>query len=139
MKREAQTFSLLDLAGAKVLAYVKWDLPDTQKGQTQNQVSWLFCKQRVLVQLYIVEYDGWTMSQPGTLEELGIVLNFWPKEIDIDEIILPMRDIIELSARAKIEKAWMANNSVMIHEPKSTLKTTEWVVKILDVKYISMQ
>ena len=29
----------------------------------------------------------------------------------------------------------MANNSVMIHEPKSTLKGTQQVVKILDAKY----
>ncbi len=29
----------------------------------------------------------------------------------------------------------MTNNSVMIHEPKSTLEATQWVVKILDAKY----
>ena len=46
-----------------------------------------------------------------------------------------MRDISKLSTRAKIERAWMANNSVMIHEPKSTLKAMQWVVKILDAKY----
>ncbi len=77
------------------------------------------------VQPDIVEYDGTTMSKTGfdlilgtnTLKELGIVLNFRRKEIDIDEIILPMRDISRLSTRAKIERTWMANNSVMIHEP----------------------
>ena len=75
-----------------------------------------------LIQPDVVEYDGTTMSQPGfdlilgtnTLKELGIVLNFQTKEIDIDEIILPMRDITTLSTRAKIERAWMTNNSVMI-------------------------
>ena len=46
-----------------------------------------------------------------------------------------MRDITKLSTRAKIERAWMANNSVMIHEPKSTLEATQLVVKILDAKY----
>ncbi len=46
-----------------------------------------------------------------------------------------MRDISKLSTRAKIERAWMANNSVMIHEPKSTLEATQWVVKIFDAKY----
>ncbi len=53
------------------------------------------------------------MSKPGfdlilgtnSLKELGIVLNFRTKEIDIDEIILPMRDISKLSTRAKIERA----------------------------------
>ena len=96
-----------------------------------------------LEQPNIVKYDGTTMSQPwfylilstNTLKELGFVLKFWTKEIDIDEIILPMRDISKLSTRAKIERAWMANNSVMIHEPKSTLEATQWVVKILDAKY----
>jgi hypothetical protein len=82
------------------------------------------------------------MSQPGfdlilgtdTLKELGIVLHFRTKEIDIDDIIVPMRDITKLSTRAKLERAWMANNSDMIHEPKSTLEATQWVVKILDAK-----
>ncbi len=96
-----------------------------------------------MVQPDIVEYDGRTMSKPGfdlilgtnTLKELGIVLNFLTKEIDIDEIILPMRDITKLLSRAKIKRAWMANNNVIIHEPKSTLKATKCVVKILDAKY----
>jgi hypothetical protein len=46
-----------------------------------------------------------------------------------------MRDITKLSNRAKIERAWMTNNSVMIHEPKSTLEATNRVVKILDATY----
>ena len=46
-----------------------------------------------------------------------------------------MRDISKLSTRAKIERAWMANNNVMIHEPKSTLEAMQQVVKILDAKY----
>ena len=57
------------------------------------------------------------------------------KEIDIDEILLPMRYITKLSYRSKIEWAWMANNSVTNHEPKSTLEATKRVVKILDTKY----
>jgi len=61
--------------------------------------------------------------------------NFRTKEIDIDEIILPMGDITKLSTRAKIKRAWMANKSIMIHEPKSTLEATQWVVKISDAKY----
>ena len=46
-----------------------------------------------------------------------------------------MRDISKLSTRAKIERAWMANNNVMILKPKSTLEATQQVVKILDAKY----
>ncbi len=75
------------------------------------------------------------VSIPCTLKELGIVLNFRTKEIDIDDIILLMRDISKLSNRAKIERAWMASNSVMVHEPASTLEATQRVIKILDAKY----
>ena len=46
-----------------------------------------------------------------------------------------MRDISKLSTRAKIERAWMANNNVIGHEPKRTLEATQRVVKILDSKY----
>ncbi len=46
-----------------------------------------------------------------------------------------MRDISKLSTRAKIERAWMANNNVIIHETKSTCEATQQVVKILDAKY----
>ena len=30
---------------------------------------------------------------------------------------------------------WMANNTVMIHEPMSTLEVTQHVFKILDAKF----
>ena len=46
-----------------------------------------------------------------------------------------MRDITKLSTRAKIERALMVNNYVMIHEPKSTLEATQRVIKILDATY----
>ncbi len=61
----------------------------------------------------VVEYDEAKMTKPAfdlilgikTLRELGIVLDFWTKEITIDEIILPMRDINSLYTSSKIEKA----------------------------------
>ena len=46
-----------------------------------------------------------------------------------------MRDISKLATRYKIERAWMADNSVITHAPKSTLEATQRVVKILDAKY----
>jgi hypothetical protein len=108
------------MAGTIVLTYVKWDCPDTWMGQTQNQIPWLICNHRVLS----TTWHCWVWwSQPGfefiigknTLKELGIVLNFQTKEMNMDEIILPIRDIIKLSTRAKIERAWMANNSDIIY------------------------
>jgi hypothetical protein len=69
-----------------------------------------------------------------TLRELGIVLDFRTKEITIDEIILPMRDINNLSTSSKIEKAWSVNHN-MAHEPKSTEEATQCAIHILDAKY----
>ncbi len=62
----------------------------------------------------VVEYSRRKMTKPAfdlilgvkTLREFGIVLDFWTKEITIDEISLPMRDINKLSNSSKIEKAW---------------------------------
>ena len=62
---------------------------------------------------------------------------FWileQKEITIDEISLPMKDIHKLSTRSKIEKAWSVNHS-MIHELQSTEKSTQCAIHILDAKY----
>jgi hypothetical protein len=67
------------------------------------------------------------------MKELGIVVDFWTKEIAIDEVILPMRDINSLTT-SKMKRAWTVNNS-MAHEPYSMQEATQWVVHILDTKY----
>ena len=36
----------------------------------------------------------------NTLKQLGIVLDFWTKEITLDEISLPMRDINNLNTQS---------------------------------------
>ena len=53
------------------------------------------------------------------------ILDFQTKEITIDEIILPMRDINSL-IMSKMERAWSVNNS-MAHEPQSTQEATKQV------------
>ena len=68
-----------------------------------------------------------------TMKELGIVLDFWTKEITIDEIILPMRDI-NSPTTSKLESTWAVNNS-MVQEPHSMHEATQRVVHILDAKY----
>ncbi len=55
------------------------------------------------------------------------------KEITIDHIILPMRDINNLTSLS-MDKAWAVNNS-MVHEPHSMQEVTERVIHILDAKY----
>ena len=67
------------------------------------------------------------------MKELGIVLDFQTKERRIDHIILPMRDINNLTSPS-MDKAWAVNNN-MVHEPHSTQEATERVINILDAKY----
>jgi len=69
----------------------------------------------------------------NTMKELRIVLDFRTKQITIDDIILPMRNINSL-AYSKIDKAWAVNNS-MAQEPASTTEATKRVVQILDANY----
>ncbi len=53
------------------------------------------------------------MDKPGfdlilcsnVMKELGIVVDFWTKEITLDEISLPMGDIKKLTTKAQIEKS----------------------------------
>ncbi len=70
--------------------------------------------------------------------ELRNVLNFRTKEITLDEISLPMRDINKLETLGQIEKSWTVNNSKYQDRSKelqSTLIATKRLMQILDVKY----
>jgi hypothetical protein len=67
------------------------------------------------------------------MKKLGIVLDFWTKEITDGEIILPMRDINSLT-KSKMEKVWAVNSSIAL-EQSSTQEATQQVVLILDAKY----
>ncbi len=59
----------------------------------------------------------------NTMKELGIVLDFQTKQVTIDEIILPMRNINSLTT-SKMENAWTVNNS-MTHKPQSMHEVTK--------------
>jgi len=93
----------------------------------------------------IVKYVENAISKPGfdlilsnTMKELGIVLDFWTKEITLDEISLPMGDINKLRTRATIERAWTMNNIIsqsMSKEPQSMRMATKCIIQILDTKY----
>ncbi len=86
------------------------------------------------------------MDKPGfnlihgsnTMKELGIVLDFWTKEIMLDEISLQMRDIKNPRTRAAADRAQTMNNSIyqsMSKEPQSMLEATKGLIEILDAKY----
>ena len=71
-------------------------------------------------------------------ERVRIILDFWTKEITLDEISLPMRDIKNLRTRAATNKAWTVNNSIYqstSKEPQSLLEATKRLIEILDAKY----
>jgi hypothetical protein len=98
------------------------------------------------IQPDIVEYDKNHMTKPGfdlilgcnTMKELGIVLDFRTKEIALDEISLPMKDLKNLRTRAAAHKDWTENNSnyqSMSKELQSTLEATKRLIEILDAKY----
>jgi hypothetical protein len=69
------------------------------------------------------------------MEELGIFMYFKTKTITINEIILPLRNIINLTNKSKVKEAWALSN-VLAHEPKSPEQATQCAVKILDANYI---
>ena len=56
---------------------------------------------------------------------------FKTRSITIDEIILPMRNIDNLTSKTKVKEAWAISNA-LAHEPISTELATQRVVKILD-------
>ena len=89
----------------------------------------------------IVEYDGTKLNKPvfdliigaKTMKELGIILDFKDQLITIDEIVLPMRDISQLSLPRK--KGFDFNSLARSLEPRSTELATQRVVHILDANY----
>ena len=70
----------------------------------------------------------------NTMHDLGVVLDFNQSTIQIDKILLPMRDIANLQLKSSITRA-LRNNSNHAQEPVSTRSATKRVVEILDAKY----
>ncbi len=69
-----------------------------------------------------------------TLHDLGVVLDFEEKTIQIDKILLPMRNIANLQLKPSIIRA-LRHNNCLSQEPSSTRSATKLVVEILDAKY----
>ncbi len=70
----------------------------------------------------------------NSMEKLGIVMDFKTKSITINEIILPMRNIANLTNKSKVKEEWAISNA-LAHEPISTELATQCAVKILDANY----
>jgi hypothetical protein len=94
-----------------------------------------------LVEPDVFKYDQ-KMSKPvfdliigcNSMEKLGIVMDFNTKSITIVEIILPMRNIANLTNKSKVKEAWAISNA-LAHEPISIELATQHAVKILDANY----
>ncbi len=69
-----------------------------------------------------------------TMHELGVILDVKECTIQIDKILLPMRNIANLQLRLSITRALCANTNYA-QEPVSTRTATKRVVEILDAKY----
>ncbi len=91
----------------------------------------------------VAEYDKNNRPQydlilcTETTKEFGIILNFRDKMIIIDEIILPMRNIINLQGSSILRV--LRHNHSLAMEPQSTQDATKHVMRILDAKYIVKQ
>jgi hypothetical protein len=68
------------------------------------------------------------------LYNLGVVLNFKEKTIQIYKILLPMRNITNLQLKPSITRV-LRHNTCLAQEPISTHSATKHVVEIMDAKY----
>jgi hypothetical protein len=96
---------------------------------------------KVHLQLDIIEYDLGEQAPmynlivgKQILHEIGEVLDFKEKTIQIDEILLPMMNIPNLQFKPSITRA-LRHNTCLTQEPISTHSPTKSVMEILDAKY----
>jgi hypothetical protein len=93
------------------------------------------CNKKVHLTPDIVEYKpgfGTPMYDliisKSTMHELGVVLDFKENTIQIDKILLPMRDIANLQLKKRVTRA-LRINSNHAQEPVSTCSATKQVEK----------
>jgi hypothetical protein len=96
---------------------------------------------KVRLQPDIVEYSPgdqapmyYLIIGKQAMHNLGVVLDFQEKTIKIDEILLPMWNILNLQLKPRITRA-IRENTCFPQEPISTRSATKCVVEILDAKY----
>ncbi len=89
----------------------------------------------------IVEYDTEANTPlydliigKQSLHDIGAVLDFKEKPITIDNILLPMMNIVNLQLKPSITRA-LRHNTCQAQEPVSTGSDTKRVIAILKTKY----
>ncbi len=131
---------------------MKWDVP--QPRGTSNgtfitdkvgdiEISFVeySASKKVRLQPDIVEYNPGDQApmydlimSKQTVHDLGVVMDFKEKTIQIYKILLPKRSITNLQFKPSIIRA-LRHNSCLAQELISTHSTTKRVVEILDAKY----
>jgi hypothetical protein len=96
---------------------------------------------KVCFQLDLAEYSPGDQApiydfiiDKQTMHILGVVLDFKEKTIQVDKILLPMRNIANLQLKPSITRV-LRHNTCLTQEPISTRSATKHVVEILDAKY----
>ncbi len=88
------------------------------KGKLLLRFSEYSNSKEFLVEPNVFEYDQKMGKPVFDLIIGGIVLDFKAKSITIDEIILPMRNIANLTDKFKAKEAWAISNA-LAHKPIS--------------------
>ncbi len=68
-----------------------------------------------------------------SLHDIGAVLDFKQKTITIDNIPMPMRNIVNLQIKPSITRV-LRQNTCLAQEPVCTGNATKRIIKILDTK-----
>jgi hypothetical protein len=137
---------------SKCISVVKWVVPQlwgTSNGTfIMDKVSGIeisfveySASKKVCLQPDIVEYSPGEQAPifdliigKQTMHGLGVKLDFQEKTTTIDEILLPMRNIVNLQLKPRITRV-LRENTCFAQEPISTCSATKRVVEILDAKY----
>ncbi len=120
------------------MGHFQWHFVTDRLGNIQISFVEYLARKKVRLKPDIVEY-GLGDQAPMfdliisklTMHDLGLKLNFHRKTITIDEIFLPMRNIVNLQLKTRA----LRENACFAQEPISTGSTTKRMVKILDAKY----
>ncbi len=96
---------------------------------------------KVCLQLDIVKYSPGRQAPmydliigKQTMHNIWVKFDFQGKTITIDEILLPMRNMVNLQLKPRITRA-LRENTCFAQESISTRSATKRVVEILDAKY----
>jgi hypothetical protein len=128
--------AFLQLWGTSNSTFITDKVGDIEISFVEYSASKMFC-----LQLDIIEYNSGEQAPlydliigKQTLHNLGLVLDFNEKTIQIDEILLPMRNITNLQFKPSITRAFR-HITCLAQEPISTHSSTKRLGEILDSRY----